>query len=161
MQREGWEFAQQDSVRYGTLHGEVMVVARHRRTGVVLAGTGRALGFGDFGHTLEGEIVFETCRRDGQMIMQVYGQMPAFGRVDMSYSPEPITMRALYAEGIFRPWKDPQELIVAPDKVADILERIKQMQEPELLAIRERNRKREMREQAPEFAHATILSLAA
>lgn len=55
-----------------------------------------------------------------------------------------------------------EEIIVEPQSVAECLDLIKKLQAPELAAIRERNRKREMRERMPaETFHAQIISIAA
>jgi hypothetical protein len=54
-----------------------------------------------------------------------------------------------------------EEIIVDPDTVSSLLERIKSLQAPELAEIRERNRLRDARERAAEVRHATILSIAA
>lgn len=62
--------------------------------------------------------------------------------------------------GIFNPWVEPEreEIIVRPDSVAELMDRIRQLQEPELREIRERNRRRELREQTPELVCAQIIS---
>lgn len=58
-----------------------------------------------------------------------------------------------------------EEIIVKPEDVADLLERIKKLQEPELNALRARNRLRDLRgstEAIPaQNFHAQIISLAA
>lgn len=55
-----------------------------------------------------------------------------------------------------------EEIIVEPQTVEALLAEIKKLQAPELAAIRERNRQREMRERMPtETFHAQIISIAA
>jgi len=73
----------------------------------------------------------------------------------------PIEMRELMQTGIFKRWVEPKEIIVRPDQVSDLMERISKLQEPELQAIRERNRTRAYRDQVPELRHATVISIAA
>lgn len=66
----------------------------------------------------------------------------------------------------FKIWMAPlvktEEIIVEPDTVADLMAKIRQMQQPELQAIRERNRRMERGEAMdPTRYHAQIISLAA
>jgi hypothetical protein len=105
--------------------------------------------------------VFEVthCRPDTQMA--IAGCMRPLSEewkhVDIAPRWQP-----LKGSGIFPEWREEaREIIVAPDQVADLLERITKLQEPELQAIRERNRTRDHQERVPEIRHATILSLAA
>ena len=54
-----------------------------------------------------------------------------------------------------------EEIIVAPETVADLFERIKKLQSPELAAIRERNRTREYQQgQRQEQVVAQVITLA-
>ena len=165
MQREGWEFVQELNAGYGhRLDSSVLVIARHRSSAIAMWGEAHistdlfryGSGF------VEGFIEFTGCRLDHQI--QLYGGPGLsrnFRRIDME--PQVISMTELHKTGIFRDWVEPErkEIIVAPDQVADLLDRISKLQQPELLAIRERNRQREARERAPERTHATILSIAA
>lgn len=160
LQRDGWEFVQELSpYHHNPLRDEVTVIAKHKPSGVTMWGRAHAC-IADYGHSIGGEIEFTGMRQDAKVELRVYGQLPKFQRVDMAPSHEPITRRTLHIEGIFKPAAE-REIIVAPDEVADLLERITKLQQPELLAIRERNRAREARDRAPELFHATILSIAA
>lgn len=104
--------------------------------------------------------VVQHARLDHQMVF--VRDMPlnrAWRHVDIAPR---MVEQPLNRSGIFPDYREQsREIIVAPDKVADLLERITKLQEPELQAIRERNRTREYAERAPEIRHATILSIAA
>lgn len=54
-----------------------------------------------------------------------------------------------------------EEIIVEPATVAGLLDQIKQLQAPELAAIRERNRRADSRNFTAQRFHAQIVSLAA
>lgn len=159
MQRDGWEFVQETDVAFR--HERVRVIARHRSSAIAM--WGEAHMHPDYGRgALEGFIKFTGCSMDHQV--QIYaskGLSRGYQRIDME--PEFISRVTLHNSGIFRRWVEPerQEIIVAPDQVADLLDRISKLQQPDLLAIRERNRQREVRDQRPELTHATILSIAA
>lgn len=84
-------------------------------------------------------------------------------RVDMN--PEYTTIQEHRWNGdtidLFRKWApQSEEIIVEPETVADLFERIKKMQSPELADIRERNRRRDLRDQQRESVVAQIITLA-
>jgi hypothetical protein len=58
-------------------------------------------------------------------------------------------------KSVFRPWaEDAQEIISTPDKIAHFMSEIQKLQEPELAAIRERNRLRAGREASEVISNA-------
>lgn len=168
MQSEGWQFAVNRVHHMSDLYRDVYeVIARHARQGWAM--WGRLRGFrlerdDPFAHA---EIVIERCRPETNFdvvsdrpLTQIYKRVN-MGSYDEMY--QPMQRQQLARSGLFDDWLQPEskEIIVAPDAVADLLERISKLQQPEMLAIRERNRQREARERAPELTHATILSIAA
>ncbi len=168
MQACGWEWAvESDTYRYTT-----RILARHRSLGAMLHGElrdddirSRAMvyqrdKYAGFrgppvhldGLNLEHRVTFISMDPT-QML-----------RVDMN--PEYTTIQEQRWNGdaidLFRKWApQSEEIIVAPETVADLFERIKKMQSPELAEIRERNRKRDIREQRSENVVAQIITLAA
>lgn len=85
----------------------------------------------------------------------------SYRRADME--PELVRFRdvPLTETNLFRPWSPAaEEIIIKPESVAELMDRIKQLNEPELAAIRQRNRARE--HAAPkEIIHAQVIALAA
>lgn len=72
--------------------------------------------------------------------------------------------RSIESLGFFRKWEDEvEEIIVDQASVADLMNRIRQLQEPELAAIRERNRARDRRERPAneERVRAQVIAIAA
>lgn len=94
-----------------------------------------------------------------------------FARVDASASwPEAsVAMsrgerRQIESLGFFKKWEDEvEEIIVDQASVSELMDRIRKLQEPELAAIRERNRRREQRSanEVVERVSAQIISIAA
>ena len=98
---------------------------------------------------------------DGKMFFDTFVPViEMYSAVDMA-DMRPITRTELMTTGLFKKWVDPQEIIVRPEQVHELLAKITKLQEPELQQIRERNRLREYRQQTPETRHATVISIAA
>lgn len=73
-------------------------------------------------------------------------------------------MHAISSLGFFKKWEDEvEEIIVDQASVSELMDRIRKLQEPELAAIRERNRRREQRSanEVVERVSAQIISIAA
>lgn len=171
MQACGWEFAvHQDAMSRG-----VDVLARHRTAGCLLTGFIRddilrdsALVYhrGDFQGFRGPPVRFERMTHEKQtQFVHTSFDPNAMMRVDMNS--EFSTIEEIRWSGatieLFRKWApQSEEIIVAPETVADLYERIRKLQDPELKSIRERNRMRDARErQHSEQIVAQIITLAA
>lgn len=166
MQRNGWEFATEHH-----WHGDhpPMLVFRHRGAGWM--GMARCANPHSLimASSLDGRYhsdneppIFEAAvmKTDDKIVFApaIRTDWSKFERIDME--PEIEMAARFHPRQIFRPWKEPQEIIVAPESVHELLERIKKMQSPELAEVRARNRRRELVDQVeavPEIACATIL----
>lgn len=85
----------------------------------------------------------------------------SYERINAKLGLEGVEVKSLDDFKLFGPpLVDTQEIIVEPDTVAALMDKIRAMQSPELEAIRDRNRRREHGEAVP-FAnyHAQIISL--
>lgn len=169
MQRWGWDFV----VEAGPHLYERHVLARHRANNTVLyavlrdedvmsralvynRGTG-ASGFNGppirFGRATHAESFCLTVAGD---------ETHSFVPVDMTPQVVDIREWSGLARDLFRPWApQAQEILVEPETVTELFEKIKRLQAPELSAIRERNRARDYREQRQESVVAQIITLAA
>jgi hypothetical protein len=170
MQACGWEFA----VNQDVMRREVEFIARHRRLATFLVGRlrdddirQRSLVY--FRQELVGfkgpplQFTSLTQERNTQFV-HLQSSIDDFTRVDMNSEYTTIQEQRWNGDTIdlFRKWAPKsEEIIVAPETVADLFERIKKMQSPELAEIRERNRKRDIREQRSENVVAQIITLAA
>lgn len=166
MQACGWEFAVEDN-HYGFT---TTVFARHRRFGVTLRAELRGddirsrsvvytrSGFSGFSGP---PVRFHAAQQHHETF--ITGSPVDWTRVDMN--PSYVSARDLPSfnvKDLFRPWApESKEILVEPDTVADLFERIKKLQSHDLEAIRERNRKRDLREQSQEQVVAQIITLAA
>lgn len=166
MQREGWEFAVEHIRQIVLMADAYRVTARHARAGWVFWGQVQGFKIGHEDPFEHAEIVFEHCVPDHHKL--VIGGAPVYGvmqRVDMavSFDDYVVSRKTLAEMGIFKPWTEPEPraIITRPEQVAELLEKISKLQEPELQAIYERNRLRDLRDRVPELTHATILSIAA
>jgi hypothetical protein len=165
MQAHGWEFAVERDV-YDQAYNVLM---RHREGG--WTGMGRAFiaelmdASYRYRSPMRSNPTIQVQRMAGtdRMISMYVQTLPVFARVDMQ--PElALTSRETTIDelGIFKPWAPKaQEIIVEPATVASLLEQIKRAQVGDLAEIRERNRKRELRDQHSERVVAQVISLAA
>lgn len=174
MARAGWEFAAElDNYRQ-----EYRILMRDRQTG--MSGAGRALvhelvpaagrydlrSMGVWNKTDPVIFVHSMGISDRYTVMVEPGTR--FMRIDMMPSvitgtvPE-ILSKTIDELGVFKRWAPKaDEIVVEPATVAEMLEKIKRMQSADLAAIRERNRKRELRDQqGSEQVVAQIITLAA
>lgn len=157
----GWEFAVERDAFDERFH----VTMRHRRDGWFGIGQGirahlqRAV-YEPYSTTADA-IVVHRMAQENHLLVTLMGELK-FDRVDMT--PNYMATREEVAAaklGIFRPWADKaQELIVEPETVSMLMDRIINMQSKDLAAIRERNRTREYQEQGnQEQVVAQIITL--
>lgn len=172
LQSMGWEAAIENAVNQSINYGALHLILRHRSAGWAMYaeslddyGALRAHAHSDYPamQTLRSRPRFEVrhCRPDTQMVLVQGGSPHSWGQIDMhpSHSFEQVPVSKL---NVFAPWHPAEkEIIVAPDQVADLLERISKLQEPELQAIQRRNQDRDRRDSVTPIRHATILSIAA
>lgn len=167
LQRHGWVFSVEDH----DFGHEVRMFLRHERNG--WTGYARAQRH-QFRTAFERDFMqqplpafqVQAMTAPDQMVAVDTGPLEDFRRVDMEDRfIEPRQLKRRPVAGIFKPWiPEAQELIVEPATVAELLDKIKAMQAPELAAVRERNRLREAREGRPvagERVVAQVLTLAA
>ena len=172
MASAGWEFA----VELDRYRDHYNVLMRDRNTG--MAGRGRAFVAELAMHSRRFSKVMlnhELLRTDPFIVVE-HMQPSEHYRVILPadyvrFDPSPELFTGTIQEvqsktvdelGIFKKWAPKAgEIIVEPQTVAEMLEKIKRMQSAELAEIRERNRKRELREQRAEQVVAQIITLAA
>lgn len=130
-----------------------------------------AMGYDFFRRDFEARPLMFVCRHmAGELSITEPMNLSAFQPIDA----RPMTMtRQLLSQAedefrIFAPaLTRTEEIIVEPATVHECLERIRQLQAPELAAIRERNRSRDIRNQPlpdpsqRQMVHAQIISIAA
>lgn len=169
LQRHGWRFAVEDEWH----RNEVRMFLQHERFG--WTGYARAQrAYAGLGSRFEREYLqnplqaFEVYAMSAPdlMVSVDAGPLKDFIHVDMmDRLIEPRGVKRRPVAGLFTPWvQEAQELIVEPATVAELLDKIKAMQAPQLAAARERNRLREAREGRPvagERVVAQVLTLAA
>lgn len=164
LQAQGWEFAVETDV-YRERH---RLLLRHRQ-----------LGWTGFAETRDDRYVNRVLGSSMEFSDPYYNGTPSFhvthmttdkqvmvhGKLDLmrvSMQPEMVEMPSFQPwrwDHVFRPWApEGRDIIVAPESVAELMERITRLQEPELQEIRERNR---LREGAQERVHAQIICIAA
>jgi hypothetical protein len=102
------------------------------------------------------------------VVVQMMDDLSNFRPIDAAPQMTRIERKSIEDFGIFAtPLARTEEIIVEPETVSELLERIKSLQAPELAAIRERNRRRERDPGAVaepmqrQRFHAQIVSLAA
>lgn len=171
MQMCGWEFA----VHQDVMGRGVDVLARHRTTGYLVTGfipdgivrrSAMVYQHGEFRGFNGPPIRFSRMTHENNtQFVHTSFDPNAMLRVDMNS--EFSTIEEIRWSGaaieLFRKWApQSEEIIVAPETVADLYERIRKLQDPELKNIRERNRMRDARErQHSEQVVAQIITLAA
>ena len=168
MQAAGWEFAVDASPQFRSR----TILARHRDLGVMMTAElfdddvrSRALVYNkNSGYSgYQGPPVRFNGLNHESRVTFVSVDPTQMIRVDMN--PEYTTIEEHRWNGdaidLFRKWApQSEEIIVEPETVADLFERIKKMQSPELADIRERNRRRDLRDQQRESVVAQIITLA-
>jgi hypothetical protein len=165
LQQAGWELsAEQDFQRYG-----VRIAMRHKdlqMRGITNSidynfFAAASMGGFDYARPLDFEIVYmasdlRIVTNDTMSLFRPIDAMPQFTTTER---------KSIDDFGIFAtPLARTEEIIVEPETVMQLLEKIKAMQSPEQAAIRARNRSRERRldEATPRTQfHAQILSIAA
>lgn len=167
MQVSGWEFR----VDAHPHRFERVVIAKHRLFNTVLHAMlqdsdleRRAMVYGPSGFQgFNGPpLVFQRAAHPESFHLSLAGSAPEFVAVDMMPLRADLNQWTGRAIDLFRPWApNSEEIIVEPETVADLFEKIKKLQTPELAAIRERNRTRDYCEQRQEQVVAQIITLAA
>lgn len=167
MARGGWEWAVENDVFEWTIHRPTQVLSRNKEYGWTFSGQAHNLDRLADAHSAgldprnTAYIVMNHMVPDGKMFFDTFVPViEMYSAVDMA-DMRPITRTELMTTGLFKKWVDPQEIIVRPEQVHELLAKITKLQEPELQQIRERNRLREYRQQTPETRHATVISIAA
>lgn len=168
MQHAGWEFAVDASPQFRNR----TILARHRDLGVMMTAElfdddlrSRSLIYNtNSGYQgYQGPPVRFDRMNHERNVTFIDVDPTQMMRVDMN--PEYTTVQEHRWNGdaidLFRKWApQSEEIIVEPETVADLFERIKKMQSPELADIRERNRRRDLRDQQRESVVAQIITLA-
>lgn len=174
MARYGWEFAFHGPAAFESFGPETMMM-RHPKSSICIVarlvrGSLREAAFHSDVRPLE-RPVFEAYKLlDDKCIVETVPSLD-FTRVDVSEGwPQASVamsrgeMRAISSLGFFKKWEDEvEEIIVDQASVSELMDRIRKLQEPELTAIRERNRRREQRSanEVVERVSAQIISIAA
>lgn len=166
LQQAGWEISAEQLID----RNSVRLALRHQ--GVGLRGVTDAVEYdffrdSGFERAIERPLRFQVAYmapRIDVVAPRIMADLSRFRPIDAmpTYTVEPI--RSIDDLGIFAtPLARTEELIVEPETVMGLLERIKAMQSPEQAAIRARNRRREAAGKpiARQVFHAQILSLAA
>lgn len=108
---------------------------------------------------------FRVVRMASNFHVVIYDNLSAFSPIDAYPQFTTTEQKNIDDFGIFAtPLARTEEIIVEPETVMSLLEKIKTMQSPEQAAIRERNRYRERQIGEPiqrQQFHAQILSIAA
>lgn len=166
LERCGWEFAVEQHPAYSDR--SINIVMRHRQSGATAIGE---VPFGTMlraatGYVDEPPLIVIRSMVLANNVVFSYLDPSHFARVSMR--PNDVIEAHMHRRrgdtlDVFsRP--ETKELIVEQDSVAELFERIKQLQKPELDAIRERNRlrdAREQRQQGGERVVAQVIALAA
>lgn len=164
LQQAGWRLsAEQDFMRYRirlALNFEparLFMLSESRDFDFVRSGT----SYGDRNQLP----VFEIVHVANGMTINLMESSFDFKPIDAAPQFTEVKRTSIEDFGIFAPClARTEEIIVEPATVAGLLDQIKQLQAPELAAIRERNRKAERRSDQPfrqQRFHAQIVSLAA
>jgi hypothetical protein len=169
MQNNGWEFAIEREVERWRYY---RVIMKHPPSGMFM----------------DGEVDIESMQRaatrhmqhdtrdckpvinvrhagnSGQTRIHAFNKMPDFDRIDMSPQLKAVSYQefdyTINELSVFKPWApNAQELIVDPNSVADLMNRIKSLQDPELAAIRKRNRVRDQRDRPNEQILAQVIAI--
>lgn len=169
MQRCGWEFA----VERNTYGFSIHILARHRILGLMMNASIRdddlrnsaliySKPLNDYTGFRGPPMQFREINHESRVSF-IHMNPEDLERVDMN--PQYTTIQEHRWNGdaidLFRKWApQAEELIVDPNDVTALFERIKKLQTPQLAEIRERNRKRDAREQRSEQVVAQIVTLA-
>lgn len=167
LQKRGWEIAAEQNMREQALR----LVLRHREWR--LYGISQRIDF-DFRRIMSNpfgdvNVTIDIVHMASDLVIQMHEMGPmAFKMIDAM--PQYVETRITRIEdfGFFTaPLVRTQELIVDPEKIGEVLERIRQAQLPEQEAIRRRTQSRESRDamfrqvnDLQQF-HAQIISIAA
>lgn len=169
LQRQGWEFEEiVDPHDY--LYKRVAL--RHRQngwTGIATCCAEECIQFINTQLNMYSKcsptfVVQRMVNRDDRIVFERSLGLPMPTARGLDFEPAILEMRRFTLADIL-PARVTEEIIVEPETVAGLLDRIKQMQAPELARIREENRKRAAREareaigRMREVRHATILTL--
>lgn len=164
LQQAGWQLSAEQDIRMRAIR----LAMRHE--GAQLYAMTSAVPYDFFedanhyGHRLP---EFQVQHVSSRMTVQLMESQFNFRPIDATPQYTEIKRRDIEDFGIFAvPLARTEEIIVAPETVADLLDKIKRMQAPELTAIRERNRRRHepgtVADAMPETTfHAQIVSLRA
>lgn len=150
MERRGWKFERRTDVY---MRGEVELAFQDPRSGICGIATCPELDLMR-AVTMDGRsnrpydwtpvFVVRHLRDGGRVVIERHGgaALPSYQSISME--PELAQVRSMRLADIFSRRLEPrEEIIVEPKRVADLLEEIRKMQEPELAAIREKNRLRD------------------
>lgn len=160
LQQAGWEISAEQLVEFDS----VRLALRHQGLGL-RALTGR-VDFDYFDRTPGVKPpAFQIQRMASRMDVLLHDNPTRFAPIDAMPQMVRFDPRSIDDFNIFAvPLARTEELIVEPETVMGLLERIRAMQSPEQAAIRARNRQRDAREpeaRQRQVFHAQILSLAA
>lgn len=161
LQQAGWELSAEQS----DFHMGVRLAMRHRDWKIY--GVTNVVNVDRFSYTRsQGALCFVVAYMANDITVQTMDNFSGFSPIDAA--PQFIAERKSIEDfNIFAtPLARTQEIIVDPQDVMAMLERIKMMQAPEQSAIRQRDRLRERRDgieldaQPRQVFHAQILSIA-
>lgn len=162
LQQAGWELsAEQDFARYG-----IRIAMRHRDFQLRAITETVQYNFFDRYSLMDGRpLDFRICHFASDMHIVTHDSLSMFRPIDAMPQFRTEERKSIDDFGIFAtPLARTEEIIVEPETVMSLLEKIKAMQSPDQAAIRERNKSRERRMDQPiqrQQFHAQILSLAA
>jgi hypothetical protein len=172
LQNAGWSLAAEQLLHDRTLR----LAMRHEPSGLYMVSDSTDYAFGprytQYGfnqlHMNEQTPTFVVRYVGSKITVRVMDNFDAFRPIDAAPQFTTIEERGIEQFNLFAtPLTRTEEIIVEPETVNDLMEKIRALQAPELAQIRQRNRMRDARSEgssapiAQQKFHAQILSIAA
>lgn len=161
LQRAGWELSAEQDIAGRRIH----LVMQHQPTGLRMLAEERHFDFFRAADVMRydrgsADLSFEIRHVATDMRTRfVEANFAAFSPINAHPQFTDVKAQSIDDFAVFAPMAE--EIIVEPATVAGLLDQIKQLQAPELAAIRERNRRAESHNVKAQRFHAQIVSLAA
>lgn len=167
----GWEMQIDESPWPQDPFVERTLMMRHPKSAVVIIARQRGGNLMASAFDSEREVLFVAERvLHSKCLIEMVPTL-SFHRIDASQDwPTDVgglagrERRSIESLGFFRKWEDEvEEIIVDQASVSELMDQIRKLQEPELAAIRERNRARDRRSQSvnDERVRAQVIAIAA
>lgn len=159
LQQAGWSLSVEQNFR----EESIRLAMRFEPCRLYMMAESQRFGFYRHAEYRDQLPVFDIRYCATEITVQMIDDLSMFRPIDAQPQFTNAERRSIEDFGIFAtPLARTEEIIVEPETVTKLLEKIKKLQAPELAAIRERNRVRERTQpMARQQFHAQILSLAA